>query len=250
MRSLWRTDRGYRPGSDRIPGTDGPSTRGRRFLGGMRVGAGLAVAVFVLGLTFGALARAHGWGLVAPLVGSAVVFSSSAQFALLTALSGGGSVTAAVVAAGLINARFLSMGLAVAPSLRGGRWRRALEGQAVVDGSWVAAHRGGGHFDREVLIGATLMQYPAWIGGTAFGLFVAPSAHLVSALGLDVVFPAYFLVLLLDEARRSRQARYAAAISAALAAGLVAVTPAGFALIAATAAAFLGLTNLPRQARS
>jgi hypothetical protein len=46
------------------------------FLGGMRAGAGLGAVVFILGLTFGALARAHGWGLIAPLACSAVVFSS------------------------------------------------------------------------------------------------------------------------------------------------------------------------------
>lgn len=40
------------------------------FLGGMRAGAGLAVAVFVLGLTLGALAPADGWGLIAPLAGT------------------------------------------------------------------------------------------------------------------------------------------------------------------------------------
>jgi hypothetical protein len=36
------------------------------FLGGMRTGTGLGVAVFVLGLTFGALARADGWGSLPP----------------------------------------------------------------------------------------------------------------------------------------------------------------------------------------
>lgn len=36
------------------------------FLGGMRAGTGLGAVVFILGLTFGALARAHGWGLSRP----------------------------------------------------------------------------------------------------------------------------------------------------------------------------------------
>lgn len=230
-------------------GESGSASPRRRFLGGIRVGLGLAVAVFVLGLTFGALARSQGWGLVAPLVCSAVVFSSSAQFALATVLGGGGTVLSATVASGLINARFLTMGLAAAPSLRGGRWRRAVEGQAVVDGSWVAANLGGGRFDRERLFGATVVQYPAWVAGTALGLFLAPSAHQFEAFGLDLVFPAYFLVMLIDELRSSAQARYAAAISAVLAAGLVFVVSAGVALIGATAAALVGLTPFPRRAR-
>ena len=219
------------------------------FLGGMRVGTGLGAAVFALGLTFGALARANGWGLSAPLVGSVVIFSSSAQFTLVTVLSGGGAIPAAVAAAALINARFLSMGLAVAPSLKGGRWRRSLEGQAVVDGSWVAAHLGGGRFDRARLMGATAMQYPAWVGGTALGMLLAPTQHQVEAFGLDLMFPAYFLVMLIDELRVSAQARYAAMIGAALASVLVFITSSGLAVIGATAAALLGLIDFPRRTK-
>jgi 4-azaleucine resistance transporter AzlC len=219
------------------------------FLGGMRAGTGLGVAVFVLGLTFGALARADGWGLVAPLVGSVVIFSGSAQFTLATVLGAGGSVPAAVAAASLINARFLPMGLSVAPSLKGGRWRRCLEGQSVVDGSWVAAHLGGGRFDRARLMGATAMQYPAWVGGTALGLFLAPTNHQIEAFGLDLMFPAYFLVMLIDELRVSAQARYAALIGAALTSGLVFALSSGLAVIGATAAALLGLTDFPRRSK-
>ncbi|MGH8996412.1 MAG: hypothetical protein ACRDYB_10355 [Acidimicrobiales bacterium] len=61
------------------------------------------------------------------------------------------------------------------------------------------------------------------------------------------MFPAYFLVLLLNELRSSRQARCAAAISGALAAGLVFALPPGLALIGASGAALLGLTDLPRE---
>ena len=42
----------------------------------------------------------------------------------------------------------------------------------MVDASWALANQGDGRFDRHMLIGATLPQYPAWVGGTALG--VAP----------------------------------------------------------------------------
>jgi 4-azaleucine resistance transporter AzlC len=238
---------------DQAPAHDGkfegfPCFR-EAFLGGMRAGTGLGAAVFILGLTFGALARADGWGLITPLVSSAVIFSSSAQFTLVAVLSGGGAIPAAVAAASLINARFLSMGLSVAPSLKGGRWRRSLEGQVVVDGSWVLAHLGGGRFDRARLMGATAVAYPAWVGGTALGMILAPTQHQIAAFGLDLMFPAYFLVMLIDELRLSPQARYAAMISAALAAGLVFILSSGLAVIGATAAALLGLTDFPRRSK-
>ncbi|WP_189431292.1 AzlC family ABC transporter permease [Streptomyces rubiginosohelvolus] len=99
-------------------------------------------------VSFGAISSSQGWGYVASVICSMAVFSGSAQFALLATLGSGGGPAGAVMSAALINSRFIPMGIAVAGDLRGGRFRRALEGQAVVDGSWAAAHLGAGRFDR------------------------------------------------------------------------------------------------------
>jgi 4-azaleucine resistance transporter AzlC len=224
--------------------TESPAVSARaRFRGGMRIGMGLALPSSMLAITFGALVRQQGWGIIAPIVCSLVVFSGSAQFALATALAGGSGIAPAVAAAGLINARFLPMGVAIARSLPGGRLRGAIEGQAVVDASWVAAHLGDGRFDRERLIGATIVQWPFWVAGTALGVFVAPSTHVLHTFGVDVVFPAFFLVLLLDELRTSARARLAAGIGAATAAALLWVAPPGVALIGAIVGALVGLVG-------
>lgn len=217
-----------------------------RVRAGARVGVGLAAAAFALAVTFGATARQEGWGILLPIVCSIVVFSGSAQFALVTALSGGGALLPAVASAALVGARFLPMGAAVAPGLRVGPVRRALVGLAIVDGSWVAAHLGGDRFDAHRMVGATLPQWPAWVGGTVLGVLLAPPADVVGSFGLDVVFPAFFMVLLLDELRESATARWAAALGAALAGGLVAVLPTGLALLGATPAALLGLLRRSR----
>jgi 4-azaleucine resistance transporter AzlC len=210
---------------------------------GVRRSAGLAGSTFVLGLTFGALARAHGWGLGAPVVASLAIFSGSAQFALLTVLAGGGAAWTAVASAALINLRFFPMALSAAPALRGGRTRRAFEAQTVVDGSWVLAHQGEGRFNRGVLFGSALAQWPAWVTGTILGVFVAPSSRLLNATGLDVVFPAFFALLLFDEVRRARSARIAAASAAVITAVLLLALPAGPALLGGAAAALLGLRH-------
>jgi predicted branched-subunit amino acid permease len=145
------------------------------------------------------------------------------------------------VAAVLLNARFLPMGVAVAPFLKGGPLRRALEGQAVIDASWALASRGGGRFDREFMMGATIPQVAAWIGGTAIG---AVGGNLIGdpeRLGLDVVFPAFFLALLVEELRAGGRTIAVALIAAALSLALVPFVPAGVPVIAACAAALLGL---------
>ena len=207
---------------------------------GLRAGAGFALPTFVLALSFGVLARQLGWGVVAPIVASAVVFSGSAQFAIADVLGAGGSAAAAIVAAVLVNARFGVMGVAAASAFRGGRLRRAIEGQATVDASWALASRGGGQFDRQVMIGATLPQYVAWVGGTVVGVGIGDAID-PEALGLDVLFPAFFLGLLIDELRNGRQHVAAAVIAAAVAVVLIPFTPPGVPIVVACIGALLGL---------
>ncbi len=207
---------------------------------GIRLGLGPAVAAFVLALSFGAEAEARGWGLGLPVLFSALAFSGSAQFTLLTALSGG-TVAAAIASAALINGRYLVMSVALNESLRGSRLSRALQAQALVDASFVFAHRNDGRYDVSRLIGASLPQWVLWVLGTAVGVLVAPSPDLMHRLGLDVVFPAFFLVLALEEVKRSRRALAASLLGAAVAAGLLLVTDPGYALLGATAAALIGL---------
>jgi 4-azaleucine resistance transporter AzlC len=216
------------------------------FRTGVRSGFGFALPTIVLAVSFGVLARSLDWGVVAPIVFSAVVFSGSAQFAVADVLDAGGSALAAIVAALLVNARFAVMGVAVASSLRGGRFRRAVEAQATVDASWAIANRGGGRFDRDVMIGATLPQYAAWVGGTAIGVLVGDAID-AEALGLDVLFPAFFLGLLVEELRQGRRQLGAALIAVAVALALIPVTPPGIPIIAACLGALLGLRERRRS---
>jgi 4-azaleucine resistance transporter AzlC len=212
-----------------------------RFRLGLRAGFAFALPTFVLAVSFGVLARTLGWGVIAPIVFSGVVFSGSAQFAVADVLGAGGSALAAILAAVLVNARFAVMGVAVASALRGGTIRRALEAQSTVDASWALASQGGGRFDRELLIGATLPQYIAWVGGTAIGVFAGDTIGDPEALGLDVLFPAFFLGLLIDELRSGREQVAAATIAVAVSLVLIPFTPPGIPIIAACVGALLGL---------
>jgi 4-azaleucine resistance transporter AzlC len=211
------------------------------YLAGARAGLPFALATFVLGISFGVLARSLGWGIVAPIVFSVIAFSGSAQFAVVAVLGAGGGALAAIVAAVLLNSRFLPMGVAVAPFLKGGPLRRAVEGQAVVDASWALASRGGGRFDREFMIGATLPQVAAWISGTVIGVLSSDVVGNVERLGLDVIFPAFFMALLVEELRDGERSIAVALIAAVLSLALVPWVPPGVPVIAACAAALLGL---------
>jgi 4-azaleucine resistance transporter AzlC len=214
------------------------------YLTGARAALPFALATFVLGISFGVLARSLGWGTLGPIVFSVIAFSGSAQFAVASVLGSGGGALPAIAAAALLNARFGPMGVAVAPYLKGGPLRRTLEGQAVVDASWALASRGEGRFDREFMIGATLPQVAAWIGGTIVGVLGGDFIGDPERLGLDVIFPAFFLTLLAEQLRsasRSVRAAIVALIAAVLALALVPFAPPGVPVIAACAAALLGL---------
>ena len=216
---------------------------------GIAAGTPFAVAAGLLAVSFGVLAEPV-LGAAPAVVMSAVVFAGSAQFAALAVLAAGGDPAAAVVAGVLLNARYIPMGIALAPSLRGGPLRRALIGQGMVDASWAMAMRGGGRFDPAFMIGATLPSYPFWVGGTLLGVLVGDSIGDPGAFGLDALFPAFFLGLLIGgEPLTGRRTVAAALLGAAIAAALLPFAPPGVPIIAASAAALIGLAPEPEARR-
>src|SRR3954454_5159841 len=98
---------------------------------GVRAALPFVLPTLLLGVSFGVLAKPV-MGAVAPIVMSVSIFSGGAQFASLSVLASGGALGAAVLAGLLMNARWMPMGFAVGPSLRGGKIRRAIQGQAIV----------------------------------------------------------------------------------------------------------------------
>jgi 4-azaleucine resistance transporter AzlC len=213
-----------------------------RFRSGLRAGVPFAIAGGILSMSFGVVATAAGMSDAAAVVMSMIVFAGSAQFAAVSIIASGGSLGAAVVAAAMMNSRFLPMGAALAPSLPGRALFRALQGQTVVDASWAMALREDGSFDRFFLFGATAVQYVTWTIGTALGVVGGGLLKDPDALGLDAIFPAFFLALLIAEARSGR-ARGVAALGAAIAVVLVPFTPPGVPVLAASAAALVGLLH-------
>ncbi|HMJ36894.1 MAG TPA: AzlC family ABC transporter permease [Baekduia sp.] len=207
---------------------------------GARAAVPFAAAGFVVAISFGISARAAGMPAAAAIVMSAIVYAGAAQFAAVAILAQGGSVIAAVLAAVLMNGRYLAMGLALGPSLKGGRVRRAMEGQSVVDAAWAMANRGDGRFDRHTLFGSSALQYVTWLSGTIIGVIAGSALPDPEALGIDAVFPAFFLALLVGELRTA-QASAVAVGGAIVAVVLGLLAPAGIGILAASLIALVGL---------
>lgn len=210
------------------------------FREGFRQGLPFGAVGFVISVSFGVLATEAGFTAWQAIATGGLVFAGSAQFASLAVVAGGGGIPAALAAATLMNSRFLAMGIALAPSLPGGPVRRAAQGQTVVDSSWALASRGDGTFDRWRLFGTTLPQYFMWLAGTVVGAFAGDLIGDPERLGLDALFPTFFVAILVAELKRPG-ARVVALTGGVIALALVPWTPPGIPILVASVAALLGL---------
>jgi 4-azaleucine resistance transporter AzlC len=209
-----------------------------RIRDGVRAALPLTLAPLLFGASFGLLAVDAGLGAFGAVAMSATTFAGSAQFAAATILEDGGGVLAAIVAALLLNARYVPLSLAVASIFPGSRRRRAFESQLIVDESWALAGRSG-RFEYGVLIGAGLLLYVLWVGGTALGTVIGDLLD-PEAIGLDAAFPALFLALLAPYLR-SRRALLTALAAGAITLVLLPVAAPGVPIVAASLAALIGL---------
>lgn len=176
----------------------------------------IAAAVSVFGVSFGVLAREAGLPAWQTVLMSATVFAGASQFAAVSVLANGGGALAAVVTGALLNTRFVATGAAVAGSLPGGRLRRMLLAQLVVDESYALGVRAGrkGRPDGRTLVLSGVVVWCGWVGGTIVGALAGDVVGDPARLGLDLAFPVTFLVLLWPMLREDRGNLLPAALGA------------------------------------
>ena len=80
------------------------------------------VAVFFIGLSYGAIAVASGFPLWVPAALSVLVLAGASEFLFVGIVAAGGSPIAAALAGLLVNSRHLPYGLALPPGVTGRRW--------------------------------------------------------------------------------------------------------------------------------
>ncbi|NMD55247.1 MULTISPECIES: AzlC family ABC transporter permease [Tsukamurella] len=197
----------------------------------LRPAALLAVAVGCIGIAYGAQTVAGGlpWWF-APLLGT-LVLAGSAEMLFVGLIAAGGTPVVAFAAAALVNARHLAYGLAAAPYVGSGA-ARLLRIHLVNDESIALALA-----QPDVESGRRGMTYAgagimlAWplgaAAGAAVGSVIAPAA-----LGLDAVFPAVLLALLVP-ALREKSTRTMLLLAILFALVAVPWAPAGLAPILA-----------------
>jgi len=160
----------------------------------------------------------------------------------------GGGALAALAPALLLAARNAVYGFALVPVLRGGRARRALEAQLVIDESTAMARaREDPRAAHRAFLATGLSVFVCWNAGTLAGALAGGGLGDPRSLGLDAMFPAAFLVLLAPQLRRPG-APVAAVAGALIALVLLPFSPAGLPIIAAVLGVVPALATLRRRA--
>jgi predicted branched-subunit amino acid permease len=203
-----------------------------------RQAVSVALSIVPFGVAFGVACVDAGLGLGHAIGFSALVFAGSSQFAAVGVLDDGGAAVSAILAGLLLNLRTVAFGAAIAPSLVGPRWWRALVSQVVIDESCAIGLGQPSEAERRrAFWEAGLACFVAWNVATIAGASVVASAgDAVERFGLDGTIPAAFLALLWPRLRDATQ-RIAAIAGAAIAVVLVPVAPAGLPVLAAAGAA-------------
>lgn len=207
----------------------------------------LCAAVGTVGVSYGATAAGAGFPLWLPLVLSLLVLAAGSEFLFLGILAAGGSPFAALAAGLLVNARHLSYGLSIPQVVAGGAQHRTgatpghlattaapPENHGLARGfrtmAWLRTAARAHLLNDETAALALTQPTPAaaraayllcglgilvsWPAGTLLGTALGTLAPDPGTLGLDAVFPAVLLALVLPALRSPAVRRAALAGSA------------------------------------
>ncbi len=211
------------------------------------------LAVLFIGLSYGAIAVASGFPLWVPAAQSVFVLAGASEFLFIGIVAAGGNPIAAALAGLLVNARHLPYGLALpditgpditgpditGPGVTGRGWRRIAGTHLMNDESVVFA------LAQDDLPGKRAAYWACglgvlicWPGGAVLGALIGSAVHDTGAFGLDAMFPAVILGLIVPELR-DRMTLRAALAGAAVALAATPFLPSGLPVLLALAAVLL-----------
>jgi 4-azaleucine resistance transporter AzlC len=162
------------------------------------------LAVAFTGLSYGAVAVASGFPLWVPAAQSVFVLAGASEFLFIGIVAAGGNPIAAALAGLLVNARHLPYGVAL-PDVTGRGWRRIL-GTHLMNDETVVFTLAQPDYPRKRAAYWTcgLGMLVSWSGGAVLGALIGSAVHDTSAFGLDAMFPAVILALIIPSLRDAK----------------------------------------------
>ena len=197
------------------------------------------LAVLFIALSYGATAVASGFPLWVPAAQSVLVLAGASEFLFIGIVAAGGNPIAAALAGLLVNARHLPYGLALPPGVTGRGWGRMPGTHLMNDESVVfALAQDDLPRQRAAYLACGLGVLICWPGGAVLGALVGSAVHDTNAFGLDAMFPAVILALIVPDLR-NRMTMRAALAGAGVALIATPFLPAGLPVLLALAAVLL-----------
>src|SRR6516164_3618104 len=210
----------------------------RTLAGGVRRDIALTcLAVWFIGLSYGAIAVASGFPLWVPAAQSVLVLAGASEFLFIGIVAAGGNPFAAALAGLLVNARHLPYGLALPDVTGTGRgWRRRLLGSHVMNDESVAFALAQEDLPRQraAYWACGLGVLLCWPAGAILGALIGRVIGNTDAFGLDAMFPAVILALIVP-ALPDRVTVRAALAGAVIALATTPFLPAGLPVLLALA---------------
>src|SRR5262245_8735179 len=158
----------------------------------------LCAAVFVVGLSFGAIATAAGIPVVKIVAMSIFIFAGGSQFLAAGIVSAGGSMLAVVLAGLLLNARHLPFGLAIGDAIGRSTPARLVGSHLMTDEAVafaLAQAEPGARRRAFWTTGAAL--FVTWNIATIVGAALGNAMGDPNTFGVDAAFPAALLALIM-----------------------------------------------------
>ena len=207
------------------------------------------LAVWFIGLSYGAIAVASGFPLWVPAAQSVLVLAGASEFLFIGIVAAGGNPFAAALAGLLVNARHLPYGLALpdmtGPGVTGRRWRRLLGSHVMNDESVVfALAQEDLPRQRAAYWACGLGVLLCWPTGAILGALIGGVIGNTGAFGLDAMFPAVILALIMP-ALRDRVTLRAALAGAVIALAATPFLPAGLPILLALAGVLIVVITRP-----
>lgn len=192
----------------------------------------ILLSLFVVGISYGAIAHALGLPTWLTVAMALIVMAGSSEILFVGLLTAGAAPLLAALAGILVNTRNFAYGVHAGTFLPK-RWTRLLAAQvandesaAVAVGETTVARRRRAFW----LAGGGVAV--TWTSSSFLGTLVGDVIPDTRALGLDAALPALFFALIVEQLRQDRVARIAALIGGSLAAGVTPLLPAGLGALA------------------
>jgi predicted branched-subunit amino acid permease len=216
----------------------------------VRDGVALGLAAGTAGLAFGAAAVGSGLTVVQACVLSLLAFTGASQFALASAIAGGGGLIGGVAGAVLLGSRNALYGLRLTGLLQPRGARKLLTAHGVLDETTaVSLAQPDATSARKAFRATFATIYVTWNLCTLLGAYGAGRLGSPQSLGIDVVGPAAFLALIWPRLRAGRTERAVALLGAGIALTATPFLPPGVPVILAATAALAGALGGPAPGR-